>query len=495
MVATIALLSGFAFIWWMFARDKRWRQLPSTALWIPGIWLAMSSSRQLSFWFEHMGLGGGGGGNLEGSPVNVIFNTSLFVITLVVLKRRGFSWMQWALSNKALFLIYAFYTCSMAWSAFPVPTLKRTIQDFGSVLIALIMLTEKDPDESLRVVFVRVSYILFPLSVVFMRYFPSIGRQVSEVSGAHMLSGVADHKNSLGQLAMVFCLVLIFDLMQTRESQAPDGKPPERWIRYLNLGIGFYLLYVSESATALMCFLIGLALLFGSARLAQMKSAKTVFVGAVLAIVALVGAQQAIGVSTQVSEAFGRGEGLSGRTQIWEAALSKSSNHWFGAGFRGFWETPAGMSVWEELHTNRLLTAHNGYIEVYLYGGVVALCLLGAWVWSTGLIATTKLVQEPIGRLAVVFWPLLLLYNVTESQFFQTGSIWFTMLILTNDYPRQERRERTPVRVRSARHEPQPRPRIGVSPAWVSAPAKPATTSGATRRPAGRVNYRGAWHS
>jgi hypothetical protein len=27
------------------------------------------------------------------------------------------------------------------------------------------------------------------------------------------------------------------------------------------------------------------------------------------------------------------------------------------------------MSVWEELHTNRLLTAHNGYIEVYLYGG------------------------------------------------------------------------------------------------------------------------------
>ena len=332
----LALLTGIVFIRWMFERDKRWRQLPSTALWIPGIWLAMSSSRQLSFWFEQVGLGGGGGSNLEGSPINVIFNTSLFLIALVVLKRRRFSWVQWAFSNKALFAIYAFFTCSLLWSAFPVPTLKRVIQDFGSVLIALVVLTEKDPEASLRVLFVRVSYILFPLSVVFMRYFPNIGRTVSEVSGTHMVSGVADHKNSLGQLAMVFCLVLIFDLMRTRDSQTADGNQPERWIRFVNLGIGFYLLYVSESATSLMCFVIGLVLLFASTHLAGMKSVKPVFMAAVLTIVALVGAQQTSGISGQVSEAFGRGEGLSGRTQIWETTLSKNTNYWFGAGFRGF---------------------------------------------------------------------------------------------------------------------------------------------------------------
>jgi hypothetical protein len=443
----LALLSGFVFIGWMFGRDKRWRQLPSTALWIPGIWLAISSSRQLSFWFEQLGLGGGGSSNLEGSPINVIFNMSLFLIALLVLTRRRFSWMQWAFSNKALFAIYAFFLCSMLWSAFPVPTLKRLIQDFGSVLIALVVLTEKDPETSLRIVFVRVSYILFPLSVVFMRYFPNIGRQVSEVSGAHMLSGVADHKNSLGQLAMVFCLVLIFDLMRTRDSQTADGKRPERWIRFANLGIGLYLLYASESATSLMCFLTGLALLFASTRLAAMKNARIVFMLGVLTMVALVATQQ----SSAVSEALGRGSGMSGRTQIWEATLAKNTNYWFGAGFRGFWETPEGMSVAEELHTNRLLTVHNGYIEVYLYGGVVALCFLGVWVWSTGLKATAKLVNgEPIGKLAVVFWPLLLIYNVTESQFFQTGSIWFTIFLLTVDYPWQERREEATNRLRMA---------------------------------------------
>ena len=193
------------------------------ALWIPGIWLALASSRPTSFWLAQVGVGGGASSNLEGSPVNVIFNGILFLLAIVVLKRRRFNWAQYALANKALFSIYAFYLCSMLWSPFPVPTVKRVVQEFGIALIAPIVLTEKDPAASLRVVFVRVSYILFPLSVIFIRYFPDIGRVVSSVSGTHMLCGVADHKNSLGQLAMVFCLVLLWDLMETRKHETTSG--------------------------------------------------------------------------------------------------------------------------------------------------------------------------------------------------------------------------------------------------------------------------------
>ena len=94
-----------------------------------------------------------------------------------------------------------------------------------------------------------------------------------------------------------------------------------------------------------------------------------------------------------------------------------------------------------------MITAHNGYLETYLNGGVVALVLLGAFIWSTGLNATNKLVKgDPIGRLAVVFWPILLLYNVTESQFFQSGSVWFATLLVTIDSPWQDRREKDVVR-------------------------------------------------
>jgi hypothetical protein len=455
----------------MFSRDKRWRQLPSTALWIPGIWLAISSSRPLSFWFEQLGFGGGGSSNLEGRPINVVINTSLFLLALLVLSRRRFSWVQWTLSNKALFSIYAFLLCSMLWSAFPLPTLKRLIQDFGSVLIALIVLTENDPAAALRVIFVRVSYILFPLSVVFIRYFPNIGRQVSGVSGTHLLSGVADHKNSLGQLAMIFCLVLIFDLMQTRDSQRADGRQPERWIRFANLGIGLYLLVISASATSLLCFVTGVTLLFSSTHLAGMKNGRIVFMLGVLTMVALIATQH----SSSISEALGRGSGLSGRTEIWAATLAKNTNYWFGAGFRGFWETPEGMSVAQELKTNQLLTAHNGYIEVYLHGGVAALCLLGVWIWSIGLKATAKLVDgEPIGTLAVVFWPLFLIYNLTESQFFQMGPIWFAILLVTMGTPWLHRSEAT-ARMGMAPRAWQRGQRRGRPPALVGAAALQGT--------------------
>ena len=125
---------------------------------------------------------------------------------------------------------------------------------------------------------------------------------------------------------------------------------------------------------------------------------------------------------------------MSGRGEIWQAALAKHTDYFFGAGFRGFWETSAGKSVYEELGTGELITAHNGYIETYLNGGIVGLCFLGLFIWSTGLITTTKLVaKDPIGRLAVVFWPLILFYNLSETQFMMTGPVWYAMLLASTD--------------------------------------------------------------
>jgi exopolysaccharide production protein ExoQ len=438
MPPQLMLWLGIGFAFWLFRLDRAWRRLPSAALWIPGIWLAMASSRQMSFWLGSVGLVGGGTSNLEGSPVNVIFNGSLFLITLVVLYRRGFSWGEFTAANKALVSIFAFFLCSALWSPFPLPTVKRLIQEFGCVLTGLIILTERDPGESLRVLFVRVSYILFPLSVIFIRYIPSIGRVVSSVSGTHMLCGVADHKNSLGQVTMVFCLVLLWDMMETRKEALTPQTTPERWARPVNMGIGLYLLVISNSGTSLMCFLLGIVLLFGGKLLARRENARQLFMVSVISIVCLLIINQEFGIASRISEAMGRGAGLTGRTDIWNKILEKNSNYLIGSGFRGFWETSEGESVWRELGTNPLLTAHNGYLETYLNGGAVGLFLLTVFLLSTGLNAVSKLVKgDPIGRLAVVFWPILLIGNVTESQFIQVGPVWLTMLIVTIHCPWQ----------------------------------------------------------
>jgi exopolysaccharide production protein ExoQ len=432
----LALLLGCIFVWWLFRRDMRWRQLSSSALWIPGLWLAMASSRQMSFWFAALTGGGGSTSNLDGSPVNVVFNGSLLLITILVLRQRGFDWGQFASANKALTAIYLFFLCSMLWSPFPVATVKRLIQESGCVLTGLIILTERDPTASLRIIFTRVSFVLFPLSVIFIRFFPHIGRVVSPASGTHMLCGVADHKNSLGQLAMVFCLALLWDLMASWNDGASGQTKVERWGRVANLGLGLYLLVISRCGTALVSFVPAVVLLFGANRLAHMKNAKRLFMAGVFSLVSLMIVNQTYNISGQISKAMGRGSGLSGRTEIWAKIMEKETSHMIGAGFRGFWETREGESVWRELGTNPLITAHNGYLETYLNGGVVGLILLGALLWATGLNAVNKLVNgEPIGKLAVLFWPILLIANVTESQFIQTGALWFTALLVTIDTP------------------------------------------------------------
>ena len=428
----LALLFGCAFIWWLFRMDTRWRRLPSAALWIPGLWLAIASSRQLSFWLNLAGSSADESSNLEGSPANVVFNGILFLLSAVVLKRRRFSWGQFAVTNKALVAIYLFFLCSMLWSPFPFPTVKRVVQDFGCVLTALLFLTEKDSGAAVRIVFVRVSYILFPLSVIFIRYFPEIGRCVSGVSGTHMLCGVAGHKNSLGQLAMVFCLVVIWDIMETRSGKTTSRAKVQQWPRLINLAIGVYLLIIAGSATSLMCFLLGLALLFAGGRLARIPRVRPLFMACVLFFVSMLAFDKIFGISTQVSEALGRGKGLSGRTQIWQKILEKNTHHLIGSGFRGFWETSEGMSVWRELGTNQLLTAHNGYLEIYLHGGVVALILLTVFMLVAGYVSVDKLARGvPIGRIAIVFWPILLIYCMTESAFFQISPLWFTTLFVT----------------------------------------------------------------
>ncbi len=176
-------------------------------------------------------------------------------------------------------------------------------------------------------------YVLFPLSVVFIRYFPEIGRNVSGVSGTHMLCGVADHKNTLGQLTMVFCLVLLWDLMETRKRDAASRAAPQPLARLLNLGIGVYLLLISQSATALVCFLLGTVLLFGGGRLSGMRHAKTVIMASVLFVACAALLNETLGFSEFALQLLGRDASLTGRTDIWRVILERNTNDLIGVAF------------------------------------------------------------------------------------------------------------------------------------------------------------------
>jgi hypothetical protein len=117
-------------------------------------------------------------------------------------------------------------------------------------------------------------------------------------------------------MAMLFCLVLLRDLMETRKRDTASQAEPERWARLLNLGIGFYLLVICDSATALSCFLLGVTLLLGGKHLARMRSASTVITTGVLSLACAALLNQILGLSDSLLEALGRDASLTGRSDI-----------------------------------------------------------------------------------------------------------------------------------------------------------------------------------
>lgn len=63
-------------------------------------------------------------------------------------------------------------------------------------------------------------------------------------------------------------------------------------------------------------------------------------------------------------ETMGKDTSLTGRTKIWDLALSLSGNPLFGTEFESFWLGPRLDKIWSVYW--RITEAHNGYLEVYL---------------------------------------------------------------------------------------------------------------------------------
>lgn len=435
MSPQLALYLGYGLILWLLMRDRRQRRADSWALLIPAAWIAICSSRPVGYW-----LGADTDGVGDGGSINIIVQGFLMASAVVILARRGLSWSQVARHNKALFAIYLYFLVSMTWSHDPVSTTKRVVKDFGCVIMALVLLTETDPVKSMRILFVRLSYILFTLSLVYIKYFPSIGRSASK-SGEAMFTGVTMQKNSLGLLVLVFSFFLILDLIEMRREERDGNLKLERRIRYLMLLMGGWLLYTCNSQTSLVCFLLGGAILIWSRWLMKTLNPRAVLYRFVaVAVVAFV-VEKTFHVSEAVVTLLGRDMTFTGRTEIWNAVLAQDTNPLIGCGFYSFWDGPFGQKVFTRLGeayygTETIInTAHNGYIEVYVDGGYIGVALLLILL----LVAFRNTLEAMLagslyGRFCFMFVVIAVVYNNSEADFFRLEVLWQVLLISMIDW-------------------------------------------------------------
>src|SRR3954453_12648633 len=173
MPPTLALVLTLGFIAFLFWREFRADPNVSRALWIPFLWMFIIASRPVSQWLGIFGLGGGGTAAVEeGSSLDAFVYLTLMTLGVIVLNKRRVSVGQIIAENKwlCLFILYCFL--AIFWSDFPLIAAKRWIKTLGNPIMALIVLSEPDVKEALVRVVRWNAYLLLPISILWIKYFP-----------------------------------------------------------------------------------------------------------------------------------------------------------------------------------------------------------------------------------------------------------------------------------------------------------------------------------
>src|SRR6201999_4093790 len=97
---------------------------------------------------------------------------------------------------------------SVSWAPFAVPALKRWTKDLGDIIMMIIIAMEAQPLSALRRIFSRLGYLLFPFTIVVIRYTP-LGRMWDN-DGKMAIVGLTDNKNMLGLTAFIISLGLLW---------------------------------------------------------------------------------------------------------------------------------------------------------------------------------------------------------------------------------------------------------------------------------------------
>ena len=302
--------------------------------------------------------------------------------------------------------------------------------------MALIVLTEPDFEEALTRLMKRCAYVVVPVSILFIKFYPQLGREYDPWTGLPMSNGIATGKNMLGADCLILGFFLFWHLLQTWQTQRSTWRRNElRLIAGFLIGI-WWLFSEAHSATSFISFLIGALMIV----FVGIRSINKNFIGTYIlaGIVILAGAELTFGISGDLSEALGRGSELSGRTLLWARLLALHTNPILGTGFESFWlgERPQRLEGLFYFIPNE---AHNGYLEIYLTLGLIGLVMLIALFIATfrkirpGLWRNFEWARFRLGLLAAI-----VVYNWTEAAFKTTSPIWFMFYFIAMDYPKPE---------------------------------------------------------
>ena len=365
---------------------------------------------------------------MEGSPVDAALFAVLEVLALIVLSTRAVKVARLLRTNWPICLFFVYAGLSMFWSDYPVVTLKHFTKGIGDLMMVLIVLTEASIPVAIERLFTRLGFVLLPLSVLFIKYYPQLGR-VLTLSWTMEPVGVAGQKNSLGELCDFVGLVLLWRLRGAYNHS--EGWDRARHMMALGavLGMVVWLLWVCNSMTSIGALLMASTVMFLSARPAFLR--KPIWVHLlILALLSCTIYGLFFQSSGEMIQSLGRNPTLTGRTDIWKVVLGIPTNRLFGAGYESFWLGSRLQRMWRAFPGLQLNESHNGYIEITITLGWIGAVLLGVLIVTGYRNVISWLRREPdLGSLKTALFLSVVVTGLTEAAFRMMGPPWILFLL------------------------------------------------------------------
>lgn len=427
MSPSLALLLWLIFVLGLLRFDSAKDPQSPLALWVPLVWMFIIGSRLPSQWLGGQ-MGTASQALEEGNALDRTIFLLLILLALGILLSRSFKWGDFLVRNFVLMAFLFFALMSVLWSDFPFVSFKRWFRDLGDYLVILVVLSDPRPLEAVRTLLRRLCFLLIPLSILVIKYYPQLGKQYEFWSGASMYVGAATSKNMLGVLCLVSGIFFFWDTV----TRWPDRKERRtKRIIAVNLALiamTLWLLNFANSATSRVCLVIGcLVIVAAHSRAVKRHPA---FLKALIPICLCfyMVLQYSFDINGKLAGAIGRDPTLTDRTLLWKILLSMHTNPLLGTGYESFWLGPRLAWVWQKF-TLGINEAHNGYLEIYLNLGLIGLFLLAVFlIVSYRSICSRLTSPSSLASLFLALWTILLFYNVTEAAFKGSQLMWLTFL-------------------------------------------------------------------
>lgn len=370
-------------------------------------------------------------GDASGSPpdpYSPLLFMGIYAVTILLIARQWSEFVRVATKDLWIWLLVGIAVASMFWTVAPDITPRRGILLLGTSLFGAYIAMRFSLREQLQMLAWAMGMVVI-LSFVFAIALPFYGVMSVQEGGIHTGAwrGILTHKNLLGRLMVLSCMVFMFISLSNRT--------PNRWIMWTGYGLSIALIILSTSKTAIIALIV-LTITLQLYRSWRLNYSQLIPLS--IAIVLVVGGSAILAFDNidVIAAAVGRDLTLTGRTEIWQVMLDKIAERpLFGYGFNAFWrdwDNPVTAEVW------RLLAwecpyGHNGFMdllaELGISGLVAFLCsYVITFVKGVNCLRTTRNIESIWHLVYVTF---LLIYNISESTLVATNSIFWILYIST----------------------------------------------------------------